>query len=171
MGLPRELRTRHNMRRIYSENGNGATMQTLALGPRAEEGAMKIHSPVVVGLRSLCPTVCCLLVLLSSSPLRAQHTQLNTTGNAFYELCKSQSTFYMGCIYYVIGYADGLNLANGALAESGQPKLFCMPSTGIIPGVQMVDMIVSYLQRNPELGTKNTAALIIDAFKEAFPCR
>jgi hypothetical protein len=27
------------------------------------------------------------------------------------------------------------------------------------------------LQRNPELGTKNTAALIIDAFKEAFPCR
>jgi hypothetical protein len=146
-------------------------MQTLALEPRAEEGAMKIHSPIVVGLRSLCATVCCLLVLLSSSPLRAQHTQLNTTGNAFYELCKSQSTFYMGCIYYVIGYADGLNLANGVLAESGQPKLFCMPSTGIITGMQMVDMIMSYLQRNPELGTKNTAALIIDAFKEAFPCR
>jgi hypothetical protein len=34
MGLPRELRTRHNMRAIYCENRNGATLQTLISGPR-----------------------------------------------------------------------------------------------------------------------------------------
>ena len=28
-GLPRELRTRHNMQAIYCENRNGATPQTL----------------------------------------------------------------------------------------------------------------------------------------------
>jgi hypothetical protein len=82
-----------------------------------EEGAMKIHSPIVMGLRSLCATVCCLLVLLSSSPLRAQHTQLNTTGNAFYELCKPQSTFYMGCVYYVIGLYGWLEFRKRGLGR------------------------------------------------------
>ena len=33
-GRPRELRTRHNMETIYCENRNGATQQTLFLGPR-----------------------------------------------------------------------------------------------------------------------------------------
>jgi hypothetical protein len=34
MGLPRELRTRHNMRRIYCKDRNGATLPTLCSGPR-----------------------------------------------------------------------------------------------------------------------------------------
>ena len=34
-GLPRELRTRHNMGTVYCENRNGATQQTLFSGPRA----------------------------------------------------------------------------------------------------------------------------------------
>ena len=33
-GLPRELRTRHNMRAIYCKNRNGATQQTLFSRPR-----------------------------------------------------------------------------------------------------------------------------------------
>jgi hypothetical protein len=38
MGLPRELRTRHNMLAIYCENRNGATLQTLLSGPRSGHG-------------------------------------------------------------------------------------------------------------------------------------
>jgi hypothetical protein len=34
IGLPRELRTRDNMRAIYCENRNGAILQTLFSGPR-----------------------------------------------------------------------------------------------------------------------------------------
>jgi hypothetical protein len=37
IGLPRELRTRDNMRAIYCENRNGATLQTLSSRPRPEE--------------------------------------------------------------------------------------------------------------------------------------
>ena len=38
MGLPRELRTRHNMLAIYCQNRNGATLQTLLSGPRSGHG-------------------------------------------------------------------------------------------------------------------------------------
>ena len=136
---------------------------------------MKIHSPIVMRLSGLCATLCCLLVLLSSFALRAQHTQLNTTGNAFWELCKPQSAFYVGCVYYVIGLTDGLGMANAFLDPNGQPKMFCLPIggssiIGSVTGVQTIDIVMSYLQRNPEQRNKDTLQLIIDALKEAYPC-
>ena len=101
--------------------------------------------------------LCFLLVLLSSSELRAAQTdwQLNTTGNAFYALCTSQSTSYERCVFYVIGYTDGLHLANAFLEGTGHPKMFCMPSAGnsvlsSISGIQMVDTIMGFLQRYPQ---------------------
>ena len=84
---------------------------------------------------------------------------------------------YASCVGYVIGYSDGLNLVNALLKEEGKPSLFCMPSRpgneilGSVIGVQSVDIIMSYLQRNPQRRHQLTATLIIEAFKEVFPCR
>jgi hypothetical protein len=51
MGLPRELR--HNMRAIYCENRNGATLQTLFSGPRPFSPPE--HAVVRAGLMALSP--------------------------------------------------------------------------------------------------------------------
>jgi hypothetical protein len=123
--------------------------------------------------------VLCLVLL--SSEVRAQATQqydMNATGNRFYYLCVPQKEAYSVCVGYVIGLTDGLHIANGLLELAGRPKTFCMPSSGdrssligVVTGPQSVDIIMGFLQRNPQRRHELTAQLIIDAFKEAFPCR
>jgi hypothetical protein len=78
--------------------------------------------------------------------------------------------------YRYIYDEDGLHLANVFLEGTGHPKMFCMPSAGnsvlsSISGVQMVDLVMGFLQRNPQRRHELTAKLIIDAFKESFPCQ
>ena len=124
--------------------------------------------------------VACLLsgcALAHSAAAQSTAPSLNTTGNALYSSCTPQNAVnYQSCVYYVIGYTDGLNLANALLKQAGQPEMFCMPSNGnnvlgSITGVQSVDIIMGYLQRNPQRRHGHAPVLIVEAFKEAFPCR
>jgi hypothetical protein len=39
-----------------------------------------------------------------------------------------------------------------------------------VTGVQTVDMMMRYLQRNPNQRHKPTMGLLVETFKEAFPC-
>jgi hypothetical protein len=118
-----------------------------------------------------------LIVMLFSSAVHAQ-TQFNTTGNAFYTSCTPQNgPQYTICVFYVTGYVDGLGIANAILWNEGRPQMFCMPGTGpkalfsSISGEQSVDIIMNYLRRNPQKRHEYVMTLVIDAFKEAFPCR
>lgn len=133
---------------------------------------MKIH---LGDARLLRATLCLLLVLLSSKVIAQSDMQPNTTGNVFYAICGPRSPSYQTCIYYVIGYTDGLNVTNAVLEQAGQQKMFCVPSSrgstfSALTGVQEVDLIMNYLQRNPQRRHEIIPGLIIQALKEAFPC-
>ena len=118
-----------------------------------------------------------IIVLLATLGLsnggRAQDvSQLPLSGNMFSAQCTSSSPSYTACIFYVIGATDGLNLVNAALEHFGQPKMFCLPeSRGMlspVTGVQTVDMMMGYLQRNPSRRHRPTISVLIDTLKEAF---
>jgi hypothetical protein len=86
----------------------------------------------------------CLLLVLFSAPARAQSVQpINTTGNAFYT---PQSPMYGNCVYYLIGFVDGIGFLNEALERQGKQRLFCMPSGGgsVLGPVTGVQTILSH---------------------------
>jgi Rap1a immunity proteins len=119
---------------------------------------------------------CFLLVLFSSSAWPQSDQPINTTGNVFYAQCAPQSAMYANCAFYVNGFMDGLGFLNALLESNGKQKLFCVPSGGNsiispVSAVQLIDVVMRYLQRNPQRRHEYTVALVIDAFKEAFPCR
>jgi hypothetical protein len=126
-------------------------------------------------LRLAAATLCC--VGVAQARAQMQSFQPNTTGNEFYSMCTpKEEAQYLACTYYVIGYTDGLNMLNAVLKGAGKQPLFCMPSNGgksvlgKITGVQSTDIIMNFLQRNPQRRHELTAVLIVEAFKEAFPC-
>jgi len=113
---------------------------------------------------------------LACAPATAQSEfQPNTSGNAFLALCNPQSASYQTCVWYLIGYSDGLGMTNAVLEKLGQRQLYCMPTNGTnllsnVTGVQMVDMVAGYLRRYPQQRHLPTPKLIIDTFREAWPC-
>jgi hypothetical protein len=67
----------------------------------------------------------CFLLVLFSSDVRAQPGQLfNTTGNAFYAQCTQQSPMYANCVYYLIGFQDGMNFFSPA--SYGRSSAICL---------------------------------------------
>lgn len=125
-------------------------------------------------LRLAAAILCCVGGIAQA---QTQPPQPNTTGNAFYSICTPQNPLYVHCVFYVIGYTDGLNLANGILQAERMQPMFCMPSSGSrtllgsVTGVQSIDIVMNFLQRNPQRRHELTAVLVVEAFKEAFPCR
>jgi Rap1a immunity proteins len=102
-------------------------------------------------------------------------SQINTTGNAFFALCTLASPSYQPCTLFVIGAIDGLNLTNAVLQNFGQKEMFCIPSGpgfhSPVTGVQTIDLMLAYMQRHPDQRHKPTMLILIEALKEAFPCR
>jgi hypothetical protein len=111
---------------------------------------------------------------VAATPLSSiAQTQLqpNIAANAFLALCTPQSPSYQACVSYVVGYTDGLGFTNAALEKLGRKPLYCMPSTNSnLTGAQMVDMLLAYVERHPHHRHEFISTLIIDAFKEAWPC-
>jgi hypothetical protein len=121
-------------------------------------------------------TVTLALTVISFRSVAQPQLQPNTTGNAFLALCAQQGApAYQNCVWYVIGCSDGLNVANMALDRFGRKSMYCLPTGGSslfsnVTGVQMVDMVLDFLRRNPQRRDQLVAKLIIDTFKEAWPC-
>lgn len=103
--------------------------------------------------------------------------QPNTTGNAFLSMCTPQSPSYQGCVWYVIGFTDGLSFTNAVLEKLGRKRLYCTPPSASngsmisnVTGVQAIDMLFSYLQRHPQYRHELTPKLLLDTYQEAWPC-
>jgi Rap1a immunity proteins len=111
---------------------------------------------------------------VTAIPLRSvaeTELQPNITANAFLALCTPQGPSYQACVWYVVGYADGLGFTNATLQKLGRQPLYCVPSTSSnLTGVQMVDVLLAYVKRHPEHRHKFISTLIIDSFKEEWPC-
>jgi hypothetical protein len=113
------------------------------------------------------------LSLMPANVLAQEVSQLAASGNMFFAQCAPSQSSYTACVFYVLGLTDGLNIANSLLEHYGQKQMYCLPSAGNsffgkVTGVQIVDMVMTYLQRNPQERHKPTLRVLVDTFKEAF---
>lgn len=111
-------------------------------------------------------------------------TAQTTSGNILYESCTSDNQVMNGfCLGYLIGRDEGQFL--GALLMSGSAGIdtsaenfnsfaneifqHCVPSEAT--NAQLRDVVVQYLRKNPESRHETARFLVLDAYREAFPCR
>jgi hypothetical protein len=85
-------------------------------------------------------------------------------GNALLELCSPRPRVECGA--YIDGVQDAMNFFVVAQAVS---KLVCIP-VGTQKG-QIIGAVVSFLRDNPSAVEYGAASDVLNALKEAFPCR
>ena len=89
------------------------------------------------------------------------------TGNRLYEDCRSGNYFNRGyCGGYVTGIVDTLE----ALQSRGilPPTALCVPEE--VTKGQLADVVLKYLEQNPERRHLEAGSLVPEALNRAFPC-
>ena len=85
------------------------------------------------------------------------------SGNELKQMCdKSKSN----CTSFVIGAVD-MTILTQTIPESNQ--YLCLPPS--VDSVQLTDIVIKYLQANPETRDLSAAALIWNALTKTFPCK
>jgi len=89
-------------------------------------------------------------------------------GNRLYSDCKNESdTMAQGfCVGYVSGLVD-LDLVYASMIEGYRPQ-YCLRSS--VNPMQLKDLVIQYLEANPEQRQYPAASSVIMALKNAFPC-
>jgi hypothetical protein len=125
------------------------------------------------------------LLFLLAVPLSAQTVEVLpfvASGNSFLRDCSvvnmekhttpAEDTESVACLLYVGGVMQGAELGSGVTRFEAKPmalpKLFCRPEN--VEMLQLVRIVLKYIRENPEKANKETAALIIMALREAYPC-
>jgi hypothetical protein len=74
----------------------------------------------------------------------------------------------------VAGIADGISALNDELNDNGKPMLYCAPENTKLTGEQLIDILRRWVEANrtkaPDIETAPTAAALLYALEEAFPC-
>jgi hypothetical protein len=89
------------------------------------------------------------------------------TGNRLYEDCRSGNYFNRGyCGGYVTGIVDTIEAlqARGVLPASA----LCIPAESTKG--QLTDVVLKYLEQNPERRHLEAGSLVPEALSHAFPC-
>ena len=68
----------------------------------------------------------------------------------------------MLCFGYIAGWSQAMELV--------EPKLFCWPPDSPVQPGDVAELIVAYLEANPEAGVLSAHAAVQAALAEAFPC-
>jgi hypothetical protein len=71
---------------------------------------------------------------------------------------------------YLLGIAQGLEVANDELVERNQPRMFCIPSKLTFTGEQSHVILKRFVERYPPMEKALVPVAMIEALKEAFPC-
>lgn len=122
------------------------------------------------------------LLFLCGTFASAQDQELpDTTGNAFLRECSAldkesptplDAVKMSLCGAYVKGFVVGVDYGLGYVdGMTGMKPLvapFCLPK-GVEVG-QMVRVVSKYIRAHPEDANKDTALLIMAAFRNAYPC-
>jgi len=70
---------------------------------------------------------------------------------------------------FCLGYITGVNSTSEAILTHFKfPLLYCLPKG--IDNIQLVRVIVKYLENHPEELPNKSTLLVLAALKEAFPC-
>jgi hypothetical protein len=122
------------------------------------------------------------LAFVSTRELSAQERKEipSSSGNAFLRLCsvidESEMTplekvHKVACLEYLEGFTHGvLAEVEWAHAITGKepPPPYCRPEH--VENGQLVRIVLKYIRNHPETAQKPTAALVVEALLEAFPC-
>lgn len=98
-----------------------------------------------------------LVILASTSAVRAQNLTQYLSGNDLYDSCSQKSVHSTG---YVEGVVD---------ADLGRPWGYCVPVG--VRADQLRDVVCRYLEAHPEARQQMAPNLIRSAFAEAWPCK
>jgi hypothetical protein len=103
----------------------------------------------------------------------ATESRQGTTGNWLLEVCtekKEGSVKAIGdalsCVWYLRGVADTLDVWVKADQENARA---CIP--GGVTNIQMRDVVLDFLQKNPKDRHRSGAEVVTFALVEAWPCR
>ena len=111
-----------------------------------------------------------LVMALMPSSARSKTSAYNT-GNTLLSMCEGQPPFdVLGepyCTGYVVGIADALSIEEGVSSVWGWKA--CIPDS--VSRRQLRDVVVKYLQNNPETRDETAASLTAAALAMAFPCQ
>lgn len=86
------------------------------------------------------------------------------TGGQMLSQCESESEYRVICL----GYLSGIFDLHNEYAASGFPQKFCPPKR--TNAVQLRRIFIKYANENPQKDHLAAASIVINAFKEAFPC-
>lgn len=88
-----------------------------------------------------------------------------TLGGGFYDHCKEAADWERTtCLAYIKGLYD----MAGYLQPPSKARLVCAPHGVTL--AQYLDILIKYLEDNPERRPRPTAELIWEAASESFPC-
>jgi len=87
------------------------------------------------------------------------------TGNDLHSLCRNNLP---ACQGYVAGVVDDYWASRSAF-PGALPDMFCMDGHMIVE--QIADVVINYLNANPNQRQYLAAGLVTVALREAFPCR
>jgi len=81
-----------------------------------------------------------------------------------------QAATGLHCAAYVAGVTDGASITQDTYKrEYDAPKLFCLPSAGLEEG-QVVEIVLRWLEKNPERLPDSARAVIVQGLHNSFPC-
>ena len=129
-----------------------------------------------------------LVVFLVSALLPGMAIAQSYKANEFYETCRDTASSQLLCIGYMKGVVDGVRghvtykylMARGPLPINSKEEAashlvemqrqfpFCPPKSGTIELYK--DIVVTKLERSPELRDLSAAYVIIDTLSKTFPC-
>jgi hypothetical protein len=95
-------------------------------------------------------------------------------GNGLLDYCTTTAEKRVGCVGYVLGYADAtviLPIRDYLRNHNARDDaLICIPSD-FVKAEQMVDVVVTYLKAHPETLYLGAGTLVAEALEEAWPCK
>ena len=71
---------------------------------------------------------------------------------------------------YLLGITQGLEVANDALVEHKQPRMFCIPSRLAFTGEQSHEILKRFVERYPPMEKALVPVAMLEALKETYPC-
>jgi hypothetical protein len=73
-------------------------------------------------------------------------------------------------VSFVYGIYTGIYRANESLIASHRPSLYCQPPTFVADGLNIVDILESFVNRFPAIKQKPVGEVMLDALISVFPC-
>jgi hypothetical protein len=108
-----------------------------------------------------------LLFVLIASAASAQEVDTDFVIRRFNSADRAEQTTTPA---YLAGVSDGLVWTNAFMESRKKGALFCMPRNTVLSTTLLMQTVVSYVQRRPEMGKEPFGLTAFAAMQAAYPC-